>query len=445
MKKMSEKYRQPLQKKVIDGLISTQKRFGAIYPVIKSEDGEVIDGFHRLSAGWDNVITLPIKERKDKLALKLTLNAVRRTMPPEEKKAIVSEIAQILVEKGVPKGKPLVKALSKEIGLSERWVYKYLPRKFKEENRGRPVKEGFEIEFEYHAKSPYLRLVIYFSNDIGDILKKCMDKLHLPTLEETVIYLTKIGLIKEGFKVNEKASGVSIKKEEKHSNMYPKTKTWNPFVGCKFDCKYCFPTFHKQLKRRKQKCEKCYNYHPHEHPERLKRIPNSEIIFVAGDGDLSFCNPDYTRKIIDRIKEHNKRCRNKKIFYFQSKNPKYFEQFLKEFPDNVVLLTTLETNRDENYESISKAPKPSQRYRDFLALNYPRKVVTIEPVMDFDTDIFLDWILTIKPLYVWFGFNSHHKTVQLPEPSIEKAQEFVDLLKANNIEVKGKNLRGLKV
>jgi hypothetical protein len=71
--------------------------------------------------------------------------------------------------------------------------------------------------------------------------------------------------------------------------------------------------------------------------------------------------------------------------------------------------------------------------------------VTIEPVMDFDMDTFLDWMLKIKPLYVWFEFNSHPKIVQLPEPSLEKAQKFIDLLKANNIEVKGKNLRGLKL
>ena len=36
--------------------------------------------------------------------------------------------------------------------------------------------------------------------------------------------------------------------------------------------------------------------------------------------------------------------------------PVYFERFLADLPDNVILLTTLETNRDDGYAAISKAP-----------------------------------------------------------------------------------------
>jgi len=47
--------------------------------------------------------------------------------------------------------------------------------------------------------------------------------------------------------------------------------------------------------------------------------------------------------------------------------------------------------------------------------------------------------------YVWFGYNSNPDKVQLPEPSEEKSQEFVDLLKAAGVEVRGKSLRGVLV
>ena len=230
---------------------------------------------------------------------------------------------------------------------------------------------------------------------------------------------------------------------EKASRMYEETKTWNPFVGCLFGCVYCKPSFQAQLKRRKE-CLDCYNYHPHTHRKRLDKIPSAKIVFVAGDGDIAFCPLNFTTEIINAIKEHNKRCFYK-TYYLQSKNPVCFKQFLNELPANVILLTTLETNRDEGYEKISKAPKPSTRYKDFLELNYRRKVVTVEPIMDFDLDTFAEWIVNIKPEYVWIGFNSRPKQVQLPEPSPAKTQELIDMLKAKGIEVRGKELRGLKV
>ena len=145
------------------------------------------------------------------------------------------------------------------------------------------------------------------------------------------------------------------------SNMYAEAKTWNPFKGCFFDCSYCEPTFKQQSKRQKQRCMECYRYVPHYHKERLDRIPSSKIIFVAGNADISFCSPQFVREIIKAIERHNRRCPYK-TYYFQSKRPEYFEQFLAEFPDNVVLLTTLETNRDAGYEVVSKAPKPSERF-----------------------------------------------------------------------------------
>jgi hypothetical protein len=228
------------------------------------------------------------------------------------------------------------------------------------------------------------------------------------------------------------------------ANMYPEAKTWNPFKGCAFDCAYCGPSFQKQAKRQKRLCEDCYTYTPHCHGHRLTgSVPSKPIVFVCGSADISFCPPDFTRRIIERVKDNTKRSRKSKTFYFQSKRPEYFEQFLDEFPDNVILLTTLETNRDRGYEAISKAPPPSVRYQQFKALDYPRKVVTIEPVLDFDLRIFATWIRNIRPEYVWIGFNSKPKSVTLPEPLEDKVQKLIDRLLDAGIEVRGKTLRGV--
>jgi len=136
--------------------------------------------------------------------------------------------------------------------------------------------------------------------------------------------------------------------------MYHEVKTWNPFKGCLFDCSYCRPSFQAQAKRQLHNCMDCYNYVPHEHPERLNKIPSAEIIFTCGNSDISFCSPDFTRQIIESIKRHPQ-----KTFYLQSKRPAYFEQFLSDLPANVIILTTLETNRDNGYREVSKAPAPS--------------------------------------------------------------------------------------
>ncbi|MCJ7813110.1 hypothetical protein MUP95_07330, partial [bacterium] len=154
------------------------------------------------------------------------------------------------------------------------------------------------------------------------------------------------------------------------------------------------------------------------------------------------CKPEYTLKIIQSIKEHNKRCPYKTI-YFQSKRPEYFQPFSTQFPDNVILLTTLETNRDSGYRKVSKAPLPSERYRQFLNLRYPRKVLTIEPVMDFDINVFSRWIIDLRPAYVYLGYNSRPKQVQLPEPSEGKLRELIRTLSELGIEIRPKYLKGI--
>lgn len=228
----------------------------------------------------------------------------------------------------------------------------------------------------------------------------------------------------------------------KPSRMYAETKTWNPFKGCGFGCSYCVPSFQAQAKRQKQNCSNCYKFIPHKHPERLPKIPNAPTVFVAGNGDISFCDPAFVRQIIAAIVKKNLKRPNQ-VYYFQTKRPEYLAQFIGEFPPNVILVTTLETNRDEGYGAVSKAPYPSKRHAQFKQLDWPHKVVTVEPAMDFDLDVFSEWLISLKPEYVWLGFNSRPKSVSLPEPSKEKMLALAGRLKKAGIEVRGKELWGL--
>ena len=222
--------------------------------------------------------------------------------------------------------------------------------------------------------------------------------------------------------------------------MYANTKTWNPFKGCGYDCSYCEPTFKKQAKRQEHNCTKCYNYEPHIHRDRLKTVPSAENIFVAGNADLAFCPKDFIGEIIERIVEHNKRCPYK-TYFFQSKKPEIFTDFVQDFPENTVLLTTLETNRDEGYEKVSNAPLPSERHKQFPNLNYPRKVVTIEPLMACDPEKFSQLIVDIKPEYVWLGFNSKPESAPLPEPSYDDLLLLIDELNRQQVRIRFKEMR----
>jgi len=224
------------------------------------------------------------------------------------------------------------------------------------------------------------------------------------------------------------------------SNMYDDAKTWNPFKGCRFDCAYCKPSFQAQAKRQKHNCTLCYSYIPHWHMERIDKIPNAKIVFVCGNGDIAFCHKKGLRLIINKIRENSEKHPGK-TFYLQTKNPACLKPFCHDFPHSIVLVTTLETNRDEGYEQISKAPKPSTRYIDFHYIKYPRKVVSIEPIMDFDLKEFADWIIRINPEYVWMGFNSRPKQVQLPEPGPVKTRQMIEVLSDAGIEIKFKHMR----
>jgi uncharacterized protein YeaO (DUF488 family)/Uri superfamily endonuclease len=228
------------------------------------------------------------------------------------------------------------------------------------------------------------------------------------------------------------------------TNMYAAARTWNPFKGCKFDCSYCRPSFQQQAKRQMRICSKCYAYTPHIHPERLAKIPSAEIVFVAGNGDLAFCPPEFVHRILDRIEDHNRRCPHK-TYYLQSKQPECLAPFITRLPPNIVLVTTLETNQDDQYERVSLAPPPSVRFQQFKELDWPRKVVTVEPVMDFDTDVFANWIVKLIPEYVWLGLNSRPGRVQLPEPPPEKLKSLVQRLDAAGVQMRFKDERAAEI
>jgi hypothetical protein len=203
------------------------------------------------------------------------------------------------------------------------------------------------------------------------------------------------------------------------------TKGWNPFVGCKFDCSYCVYKAIVAMNGRCLHCSKCVEYEPHTHPERLDRIPSDRVLFVCSNGDISFCDPAFADEIIDAMRKDKKKDR---VFLLQSKSPACFTKLLKALSDNVVLITTLETNRDSQYSRVSKAPVPSQRFQDFLQLAWPRKALVMEPILSFDLNVILQWATKLKPEAIIIGLESKRECT-LEEPSTSQVQELHKELK----------------
>ena len=221
-------------------------------------------------------------------------------------------------------------------------------------------------------------------------------------------------------------------------NMYQlSAEQWSPFAGCRHGCSYCKPSFQAQAKRHKHTCMDCYDFTPHKHPTRLKkslkRTGFMQFIFTCSMGDVAFCDTDYLQQIAARMSELGDRT-----FLLQSKNPATFNRI--DWPKNVVLGMTMETNRDELAKAVAPgAPVPSKRHADFIEVSHNQKMVTIEPVMDFDLDVMVELVTSIDPCMVWLGYDS--KKCGLPEPPLSKVQDLYWELGLRGIVVVLKKIR----
>ncbi|MBA7703102.1 hypothetical protein ES703_111884 [subsurface metagenome] len=207
-------------------------------------------------------------------------------------------------------------------------------------------------------------------------------------------------------------------------------QTWNTFVGCSFECTYC--NARKAALTRLRHLERYKDgFKPHLVESELTRtFKPGQFIFVAYMGDISFATTTEIVRILQRIREFP--LTN---FLIQSKNPKRFQYWGVDFPSNVYLGTTIETNRDYG---LTLAPYPRARYQNFPPLYYQRLFLSIEPIMDFDLDILTRWVAVIKPEIIEVGYDNYGNS--LPEPSQAKTMELISQLK-KLAEVKLKTIR----
>lgn len=211
------------------------------------------------------------------------------------------------------------------------------------------------------------------------------------------------------------------------------TKTWNPVKGCKHKCIYCWAS--KLAETRLSKTKKYKDgFKPKIFPEELKvKFYDGEFVFVCDMGDLfgRWVPAEWIQEVI-KVVEENPQTQ----FLFLTKNPKRYLEF--SFPGNAWLGATIETNRNTKKLGISRAPKPWDRIRAMSLLKHPKKFVAIEPILDFDLNRFITWLLLIQPIKVCIGYDNYNN--RLPEPPLRKTLQLIRLLRKFS-EVETKTLR----
>ncbi len=199
------------------------------------------------------------------------------------------------------------------------------------------------------------------------------------------------------------------------------TKTWNPVIGCLHNCKYCWAR--RLAETRLTHMEKYKDgFKPNLAEYELKKKFRKQYVFACDMGDLfgDWVPRDWILKVIDAVKNSPS-----SYFLFLTKNPRRYFDILDALPKNLILGVTIETNR--NYR-VSNAPPQSERYRCMVELPYARKLVSVEPIMDFDMDIFVEWIRKIGPIMVHVGYTKFNE--HLPEPSLVKTRKLMEELKS---------------
>lgn len=209
--------------------------------------------------------------------------------------------------------------------------------------------------------------------------------------------------------------------------MYPwVTHTWNPIKGkCPHDCSYCY----------------CKRYYNESHPQPELHLDPRELKVDLGEGNFIFVGSScdmwakavpmkWIELVLEKCQAHHNH------YLFQSKNPDRFCPYGMLFPLQTIFGTTIESN----YLSSGLAPTPYHRYEAMREMP-GHKMVSIEPIMNFDLGVMVNWIRGIAPDFVSIGADSkgHH----LPEPSADKVNKLIeDLSQFTEVKTKA-NLRRL--
>ncbi len=198
------------------------------------------------------------------------------------------------------------------------------------------------------------------------------------------------------------------------------TATWNPVIGCLHNCCYCWAR--NLAETRLSHMEKYKDgFKPKLVEYELKKRFKDKFVFAVDMGDLfgEWVPREWILKVIEAVKGNPE-----SYFLFLTKNPRRYFEFLDCYPKNVVLGTTIETNKDY---PVSVAPSQIERYKMMSSLPWKNKLISMEPLLDFDLGTVIQWMGDINPSIVYIGYDNYGN--RLPEPSLAKTVQLEATLK----------------
>lgn len=163
------------------------------------------------------------------------------------------------------------------------------------------------------------------------------------------------------------------------------------------------------------------------------KFSRGDLVFVSDMGDLfgTFIPSNWIHRVLERIARFPKT-----YFLFLTKNPARYYEFLGQIPSNAILGATIETNIDQIVltDTVSEAPPPSKRYTAMRDLDWDKKIISIEPVLDFELETFSQWIEDIVPFLVYIGYDNYNN--KLKEPPLIKTLSLIDRIAENTLVIK---------
>lgn len=109
------------------------EKFGVLVPVIKDQDGNTLDGIHRLELDANAPVhTIKVKDIAQRAMIRLIINLDRRNLKKPEKQMLLGEIADSFRDKD---DKVDTQAIADALGKTQSWVLEFLPEQYKDQTK----------------------------------------------------------------------------------------------------------------------------------------------------------------------------------------------------------------------------------------------------------------------------------------------------------------------